>query len=262
MRPGADHRLRGPGAPGRPALSRARSAPAGSLGVLGAVARKAGPRAPLRYNASTGPAMTTSPRPATVPDKRANLFGLEREALARAIAPLTERGFHAGQIYHWIYGRGVADFAAMTDLPAAMPRGLEGRLRSTLPEASVAGHSSDGSCKYVVGFPDGREVESVRMVHGDRVTLCLSTQVGCPLACGFCLTGTMGLVRNLTAGEIVAQVALLARAHGDAPPGLRLVFMGMGEPLNNYSAVMAAFRILVDPEGYAIPPRRITLSTV
>jgi len=101
----------------------------------------------------------------------------------------------------------------------------------------------------------------VHMVHGDRVTLCLSSQVGCPLDCSFCLTGTMGLVRNLAAGEIVAQVAALAAAHGTPATAPRLVFMGMGEPLNNYNAVMAAFRILVDPRGFAIPPRRITLST-
>lgn len=202
--------------------------------------------------------MTT---PANTAKLRTNLFGFERPALARAIAPFTDRAFHAGQLYHWMYGRGVTDPAAMTNLPAALRQGIAERFRIALPESRASELSADGSRKHVLVLDDGREVEAVHMVHGQRVTLCLSSQVGCPLDCRFCLTGTMGLVRNMTPGEIVAQVAVLARAGGTPPAALRLVFMGMGEPLNNYDAVMAAFRILVDPEGFAIPPRRITLST-
>jgi 23S rRNA (adenine2503-C2)-methyltransferase len=202
--------------------------------------------------------MTTA---ASATRARTNLFGLERPALARALAPLTDRGFHADQIYHWMYGRGVTDVAAMSDLPATLRRAVAERFRIALPTVRAAGLSTDGSVKYVLTLDDGREIEAVHMVHGDRVTLCLSSQVGCPLDCAFCLTGTMGLVRNLTPGEMVAQVTTLAAAGGTPRAALRLVFMGMGEPLNNYEAVLAAFRILVDPRGFAIPPRRITLST-
>src|SRR5262249_16358815 len=109
---------------------------------------------------------------------------------------------------------------------------------------------------------DGGDVECVYILYGTRVTLCLSSQIGCPLACRFCLTGTMGLVRNLTPGEILGQLAVMARDNTLVGTSYRVVFMGMGEPLNNYEAVMRAFRIMVDPKGIGLSPRRVTLSTV
>ena len=194
-------------------------------------------------------------------DARLNLFGLERDALRSALAPLTTRRFHADQVYHWIYGRRVTDPHAMTDLPAALRAALDEHFRITWPKTRVAGRSSDGSKKHLLALEDGLEVEAVHMVHEDRVTFCLSSQVGCALDCAFCLTGTMGLRRQLSAGEIAGQAAALL-ADEDVPiDRLRIVFMGMGEPLHNYDAVLAAFRILVDEKGFALPPRRITLST-
>ena len=109
---------------------------------------------------------------------------------------------------------------------------------------------------------DGREIEAVHIVYGERITFCLSSQVGCALKCGFCLTATMGLLRDLTPGEILGQVSALARAGSVDLKTLRIVFMGMGEPLHNYDAVLEAFRILVDPLGFGLQPRRVTLSTV
>jgi 23S rRNA (adenine2503-C2)-methyltransferase len=192
---------------------------------------------------------------------RQNLYGLDRDGIARALAPLTEKRFHSDQIHHWMYGRQVTAFAAMSDLPGSLREALGSRFRIVWPEAVEIGRSADGSRKYVVRLDDGLEVEAVHMVQEGRTTFCLSSQVGCPLDCGFCLTGTMGLVRNLTPGEIVGQVAALARAGEVDLATVRLVFMGMGEPLNNYSAVLRAFRLLVDPRGFGVQPRRVTLST-
>jgi 23S rRNA (adenine2503-C2)-methyltransferase len=163
-----------------------------------------------------------------------------------------------------MYGpRRATDFAAMTDLAAPLRRALADRFRIAWPAVrEIRRSAADGSKKYVLALADGREVESVFMVHGARVTLCLSSQAGCALKCRFCLTGAMGLQRHLEAGEILGQAAVLARDNDLAPNRYRIVFMGMGEPLHNYDAVLAAFRVLADPDGFALAPRRVTLSTV
>lgn len=194
-------------------------------------------------------------------DTRLNLYGLDREGLREALAPLTGRRFHADQVFHWIYGRRETDPRRMSDLPAALRAAIDEHFRIAWPRTRVVGRSADGSRKHLLTLEDGLEIEAVHMVHADRVTFCLSSQVGCALDCGFCLTGTMGLRRQLGAGEIAGQVAALL-AEEDVPiDRLRIVFMGMGEPLHNYDAVLAAFRILADPQGFALPPRRVTLST-
>jgi 23S rRNA (adenine2503-C2)-methyltransferase len=190
-----------------------------------------------------------------------NLYGMDREGLARALAPFASRPFHADQVFHWLYARSATDIGAMTDLPAALRRALAERFRVAWPEIADVRLSGDGSKKYVLRLEDGGEIEAVYIVYGSRVTLCLSSQIGCPLACRFCLTGTMGLVRNLTPGEIAGQVSVLARDNGLARNGYRIVLMGMGEPLNNYDAVLSAFRILADEKGFGLAPRRVTLST-
>ncbi len=203
-------------------------------------------------------------RPSVAPPgarPRANLYGLEREELASVLSPFATRPFQAAQIYHWIYGRQETDPAAMTDLPASLRGALQERFVVSWPSIKEARDSADGSRKYVLALRDGGEVEAVYILYGERVTLCLSSQIGCPLACRFCLTGTMGLVRNLTAGEILGQVAAVARDRRIDPKSIRVVFMGMGEPLNNYDAVLHAFRVMVDPKGFGIAPRRVTLST-
>ena len=193
---------------------------------------------------------------------RTNLFGLDREELVRLLAPLTDRGYHAGQIYHWMYGRLGTGFETMSDLPAALRAALGERHVIAWPEPTEAGRSRDGSRKYVLKLHDGLEIEAVHIVYGTRITFCISSQVGCALDCRFCLTGTMGLVRNLTPGEIVGQVAALGRAGDVDLKTVRIVFMGMGEPLHNYDAVLRAFRILVDPKGFGVQARRVTVSTV
>ncbi len=122
--------------------------------------------------------------------------------------------------------------------------------------------STDGTRKFVLELGDGRRIESVFIPDTPAMTFCVSTQVGCAMACGFCLTGKMGLVRHLTAGEIVGQVVMLAAATGLLEQPFNIVLMGMGEPLHNYDNTMKALRMLHAEEGLAISPRRITLSTV
>jgi 23S rRNA (adenine2503-C2)-methyltransferase len=204
----------------------------------------------------------TSPPQDALPSESPNLYGLGREALAAALRTWTDKRFHAEQLYHWMYGRQATSFEAMTDLPATLRRALAPRHRISWPEAKVAGRSTDGSVKYVLRLEDGREIEAVHIVYGQRITFCISSQVGCGLACGFCLTGTMGLLRNLTPGEILGQVSALAHAGRVDLASLRIVFMGMGEPLHNYDAVLEAFRVLVDPRGFGVSPGHVTLSTV
>jgi 23S rRNA (adenine2503-C2)-methyltransferase len=205
--------------------------------------------------------VTTSTPSTPARGGRQNLYGLERDGIARALAPLAAKRFHADQLYHWMYGRHETAFTAMSDLPGSLRAALGERFRIDWPEAVEIGRSADGSRKYVIRLDDGLEAEAVHMVQEERTTFCLSSQVGCPLDCRFCLTGTMGLIRNLTSGEIVGQVAALARAGQVDLGSVRLVFMGMGEPLNNYAAVLRAFRLLVDPKGFGVQPRRVTLST-
>jgi 23S rRNA (adenine2503-C2)-methyltransferase len=194
-------------------------------------------------------------------DPRPNLFGLGRDRLAEALRDLTPRTFHASQLSRWMHQRLATDFESMTDLPASLRKTLAERFRIAWPQARLAGTSSDGSRKVVLTLEDGLEVEAVHMVHDDRVTFCLSSQVGCALDCGFCLTGTMGLRRQMTAPEIAGQAAALLHAAPVERQRLRIVFMGMGEPLHNYDAVLEAFRWLVDPQGFGLAPRRVTLST-
>jgi len=196
-----------------------------------------------------------------VPKNRLNLFGLDRPGLASALVPFSDRPYHAAQVFHQMYGRLETDIGRMTDLSSDLRHRLAERARVALPEIVQVRPSSDGSRKYLMALEDGREVESVYILDGERVTLCLSTQIGCPLACRFCLTGTMGLVRNLTPGEILGKVAVMARDNGLRGRTWRVVLMGMGEPLNNYDAVMNAFRVLVDAKGFALTPRKVTLST-
>jgi|SRR5436309_1786397 len=203
-------------------------------------------------------------RPATTgtaPGRPPNLFGMDREELASSLALSTGRAFHASQVFHWMYSRLRTDLQEMTDLPAALRRELAERFRVGWPEVKEVRRSSDGSKKYVLVLEDGGEIEAVYMLYGERVTLCLSSQIGCPLACVFCLTGTMGQVRNLTPGEILGQIAVMARDNALAGTSYRVVFMGMGEPLLNVDAVMRAFRVMIDRKGFRLSPRRVTLST-
>ena len=190
-----------------------------------------------------------------------NLYGMDRHALEGVVGPLCGKPFHARQLFEWLYSRGERDFTRMSDLPRTLRDSLRSRFRAALPAVELAQTSSDGTIKYLLRLDDGKAVESVFIPEKRRITFCISSQIGCPLGCAFCLTARMGLVRNLSPGEIAGQAAVLAHAHRLPPNAYNLVFMGMGEPLNNYDNVLGAFRLLSDPRGMGIAPRHITLST-
>jgi 23S rRNA (adenine2503-C2)-methyltransferase len=156
----------------------------------------------------------------------------------------------------------VTDIDQMTDLPRDLRAALAEAFTIDTPQIISRDRSSDGTEKFALRLADGRAVESVFIPDTPAMTFCISTQVGCAMACAFCLTGKMGLVRNLTAGEIVGQVRVLAGALDLRDKAFNIVLMGMGEPLHNYDETMKALRILADEEGFALPPRRVTLSTV
>ena len=191
-----------------------------------------------------------------------DITDLEPAELEAALSAVGAEPFHARQIYRWIYRRGVTDFAAMTDLSQALRQQLAERFVVITPAVRRTQRSTDGTVKLLLGLADGTEIEAVFIPDSPGQTFCISTQVGCAMQCGFCLTGKMGLIRNLTAGEIAAQVRLLAHTLGLAGQAFNIVLMGMGEPLHNYDPTMKALRILTAAAGFNVPPRRITLSTV
>ncbi|MFI5374797.1 MAG: 23S rRNA (adenine(2503)-C(2))-methyltransferase RlmN [Candidatus Rokuibacteriota bacterium] len=183
----------------------------------------------------------------------------EMEALAESLGAPRYRG---RQLARWIFARGVVDLEAMSDLPRDFRAELAVRTAIELPEVERRTPSQDGSHKLVLRYPDGARVQAVLMPDGDRLTLCVSTQVGCGFGCAFCYTGTMGLERNLSAGEIVAQVLVARRGLGPGERITHIVYMGMGEPLANYTATVKSLRLLTDPQAFGFSPRRITVSTV
>ena len=185
------------------------------------------------------------------------LSELEAALQARGVEP-----FHARQIFRWLYKRGVTDLDRMTDIGRTLRETLQSDFTITTPVVTGDERSTDGTRKLLLEFADRRRVESVFIPDTPSMTFCISTQVGCAMSCGFCLTGKMGLVRNLTAGEIVGQVRVLAAATGMLEHPFNIVLMGMGEPLHNYDNTMKALRILNSEHGCAMSPRRITLSTV
>jgi 23S rRNA (adenine2503-C2)-methyltransferase len=193
--------------------------------------------------------------------QRADLTELERPAFEAALHERGYEGFRARQIFAWVYKRGVTDFQAMTDLPVELRRSLAGEFVLTTPALVQHERSTDGTEKFLLQLADGRRIESVFIPDTPNMTFCVSTQVGCAMACSFCLTGKMGLLRNVSAGEIVGQVRVLAETLG-LRDAFNIVLMGMGEPLHNYDETMKALRILCDEHGFGMSPRRITLSTV
>jgi 23S rRNA (adenine2503-C2)-methyltransferase len=195
-------------------------------------------------------------------ERRPDLAELERPALEAALEARGHQRFHARQIFRWLYRRGVADVEAMTDLSRDLRADLADDFTLTTPALAHREVSSDGTEKFLLRLSDGRHIESVFIPDTPAMTFCISTQVGCAMACAFCLTGKMGLARNLTAAEIVGQVRVLAGALGMREAPFNIVLMGMGEPLHNYDETMKALRILTDEHGFDMPPRRITLSTV
>jgi 23S rRNA (adenine2503-C2)-methyltransferase len=204
-------------------------------------------------------APTATLAPEAPPATRPDLLGLPLPLLTEALAPVVDRPFRAGQIYDAIHRRGVIDVQAMTDLPQSLRDRLAEGFRLGLPEIAERRASADGTVKYLFRLEDGATIEAVDIPDRDRRTFCISSQAGCALACTFCVTGYWGAGRNLTAGEIVAQVFALRRHGGLAiGDGINLVFMGMGEPLLNLPALKDAIDLLAE----TISLRRITVSTV
>jgi 23S rRNA (adenine2503-C2)-methyltransferase len=195
-------------------------------------------------------------------DFQTDLAGLEQHELERALVGLGQPRFHARQIFQWIHKRGVTDFALMSDLGRELRDELSQLFQVLTPQIVRRERSIDGTTKFLLRLVDGRLIESVFIPDTPAQTFCISTQVGCAMRCAFCLTGRMGIDRNLTAGEIAGQVRVLARELAMLETRFNVVLMGMGEPLHNYDATMKALRILADEQGMGISPRRVTLSTV
>ncbi len=213
--------------------------------------------------------------PRKLPDGPMNLVGLTRAQMRDVLiehgTPEKQAKMRVGQIWQWIYEKGVRDFAVMSNLAKTYRAELAEHFVIEVPEVVSKQVSLDGTRKYLMRIAGGHEVETVYIPEEDRGTLCISSQVGCTLTCSFCHTGTQKLVRNLTTAEIIGQV-LVARDDLDEwpKPGApknetrllsNIVLMGMGEPLYNFDNVRDAMKIAMDPEGISLSRRRITLST-
>jgi 23S rRNA (adenine2503-C2)-methyltransferase len=194
-----------------------------------------------------------------------NLLDLNRAGLVEFFAGNGEKSFRATQVMKWIYGQGVTDFAAMTNISKGLRAELQRIAAIDLPKVVSDSLSEDGSRKWLLAMADGNCIETVFIPEADRGTLCVSSQVGCMLNCTFCSTAQQGFNRNLSSGEIVSQVLVAAMALGQTADGERrisnVVMMGMGEPLLNYDNVVRAMGIMLDDFGFGLSRRRITLST-
>jgi len=194
---------------------------------------------------------------------RSNVIGLQPSELEDLAVSLGASRYRGRQLATWIYRKGIVDLDAMTDLSLEFRARLAEAHEIALPEIERQTPSQDGSRKLVFRLADDRRVSAVLMPDDGRTTLCLSTQVGCGFGCAFCLTGTMGLDRNLTVAEIVGQLIAANGLLGGDERVTHIVFMGMGEPLANYANLVVALRILTDAKlGLGYSPRRITVSTV
>ena len=187
-----------------------------------------------------------------------DLYDLTRAELAAWLAERGHPRYRADQVFHWAHANLAVSFGGMTDLPEPLRAELAAAFAVGPPAPALVSEAPD-STKLLLELSDGQTVECVRMRTGrETASLCLSSQVGCAIRCAFCASGSGGLVRNLTAGEIVLQAVALRSAVG---PARNVVFMGMGEPLHNLDAVLKAIAILTDKRGWALSPRRITLAT-
>jgi 23S rRNA (adenine2503-C2)-methyltransferase len=197
----------------------------------------------------------------------ANLLEFDLEGLATFCAELGEKRFRATQLFRWIHQKGARDFGQMTDIAKSLREKLEGSARIEGLPVITQHISGDGTIKWLFDVGGGNAVESVFIPEDDRGTLCISSQAGCAVGCRFCSTGHQGFSRNLTAGEIVAQLWFaehFLRDHlksGGARVISNVVMMGMGEPLQNYAALVPPLRVMLDDHGYGLSRRRVTVST-
>ena len=196
---------------------------------------------------------------------KTNLLDLDRTALTDFFTARGEKSFRATQVMKWLYGQGVSDFEAMSNISKGLRADLQACAEVSLPQVVSDHLSEDGSRKWLLQMADGNCIETVFIPESGRGTLCVSSQVGCMLNCSFCSTAQQGFNRNLSTGEIIAQLWIAARDLGQTADGERVisnvVMMGMGEPLLNYDNVVRAMGIMLDDYGYGLSRRRITLST-
>ena len=197
---------------------------------------------------------------------RANLLDYDLEGLARFCERLGEKRFRAVQLFRWIHQRGASDFEAMSDLAKSLREKLKtGAMVQAMPVVSQQ-VSADGTIKWLFDVGAGDAIEAVYIPEADRGTLCVSSQAGCAVACRFCSTGHQGFSRNLTAGEIIAQLWFaehFLRKHLGRDERIisNVVMMGMGEPLQNYAELLPALRTMLDDHAYGLSRRRVTVST-
>lgn len=203
----------------------------------------------------------TAPAESKHATRRPNLKDYSREALRGLFKARGWPAYRADQLATWLYQNDVEDLDRMTNLPGEMRNALRAEFDLRSLDVVETQRSVDGTQKLLLGAFDGARIEAVLIPEARRNTLCVSTQVGCPLTCSFCATGALGFTRNLTTGEIVDQVLQAMRHMEEGTTLTNLVFMGMGEPLLNLPAVSEAIRILTDPKAFALAPRRVTVST-
>ena len=195
-----------------------------------------------------------------------DIKALGLEEMTRLFQDMGQPAFRAAQVYNWLFHKNTLSFADMTDLPKDLRQALAGShsISNLVPEKTQV--ARDRTKKLLFKLADGERIESVLIPERDHWTLCASTQVGCRMGCAFCLTGASGFVRNLEPAEIIGQVQAAARLtyleDPDGPQVTNIVFMGMGEPLNNPENLLAALRIITDPRGVAFAWRRVTVSSV
>ncbi len=187
------------------------------------------------------------------------IHSLSRDELAGLFTEMQEPKYRADQLWSWLYVKKVMDWSAMSNMPSSLKEKLAARFNLNSVKMEKTEGESGRTRKILVGLQDGEQVEEVLIPGGDRKTVCVSSQAGCRFRCTFCASGQAGFRRNLDAGEMVGQVILAANVYGERPSNV--VFMGIGEPLDNYDAVLKAVRIINDQDGLGIGARKITIST-
>ena len=190
-----------------------------------------------------------------------NFFGTSETELKEIFCKWNVETYRVNQVFTWVYHYNCRDFSEMSNISKSLRSKLAENFHFSLPKIQKRTHSKDGSIKYLMELNDGAIVESVWMPSDSRKTLCLSTQVGCRLNCSFCLTASLGLKRNLTAGEIIGQHIAINDELEEKDQITNVVFMGMGEPLDNYVPVVDALRIMTSPEAMKVSTRKVTVST-